>query len=398
MSTWSPTAEGFRTMFRRPALSLAEVSWRWSFGAAACTLLGLGFMAYLDTLPVDRTDLLLLRTGQPVLVAKAFSHILHGSALRVALASIVLFSALALLWILLASVGRGATLVSLFGYIRERASYFASTADTSAAPKSSELISGDTNRNWHLRSLTGLHFLRAALALAAGAGAVGAMIVSGFVSTNSNPPPGLVFFFGTATILLLWLIWSSISWFLSTASIFVVHQGKDTFAALSSTVDLCRERFGPVLAVGTWFGLAHLVLFLIATSVVAFPFAFVPLVPLGVVLTAVFLLTLVYFALVDTLYIGRLAGYVAILEAPPSPLPAPILPAPPSIQHSAFRIQPETAMVDQDEVILSDTPNPSHGHPSSARELESMTSSESEGTTADTPSPERKATHEGEPN
>jgi hypothetical protein len=116
------------------------------------------------------------------------------------------------------------------------------------------------------------------------------------------------------------------------------------------------------------------------------------------VLTAVFLLTLVYFAFVDTLYIGRLAGYVAILEAPPSPLPAPSLPSEPSTQHSAVRIPPETAMVDQDEVILSDTPNPSHEHASSAHELQSMTSSESEGTTADTPSPERKATHEGEPN
>jgi hypothetical protein len=354
MSSWSPTAEGFRTMFRRPALSLAEVSWRWSFGAAACVLLSLGFMAYLDTLPVDRTDLLLLRTGQPVLLAKAFSHILQGSALRVALASIVLFSALALLWILLASVGRGATLLSLLDYIRERALHFASSAGTTT-PQTSVLVGADTSHNRRLRSLAGLYFLRAALALAAGAAAIGAVIVAGFISTKSNPRLGLAVFFAAATILLLWLIWSSISWFLSTASIFVVHQGKDTFAALSSTVDLCRERFGPVVAVGTWFGLAHLVLFLIATSVVAFPFAFFPLVPLGVVLTAVLLLTLVYFAFVDTLYIGRLAGYVAILEAPPMP-PPPVVPVavPPSTDHPATST--EIAMVDQDEVILSDFP------------------------------------------
>jgi len=344
-------------MFRRPALSLAEVSWRWSFGAAACVLLSLGFIAYLDTLPVDRSDLLMLRTGQPVLIAKAFSHILHGSALRVALASIVLFTALALLWILLASVGRGATLLSLLDYIRERALHSASTA-AAATPQPSVLVASDTSHNWRLRSLAGLYFLRAALGLAAAAAAIGAVIVAGFVSTKSNPRPGLAVFFAAATILLLWLIWSSISWFLSTASIFVVHQGKDTFAALSSTVDLCRERFGPVVAVGTWFGLAHLVLFLIATSVVAFPFAFFPLVPLGVVLTAVLLLTLAYFAFVDTLYIGRLAGYVAILEAPPTPPPVEPPPAlaPASVQ--PFSIPLELARVDPDELILSDTPNP----------------------------------------
>lgn len=394
MSSWSPTAEGFRTMFRRPALSLAEVSWRWSFGAAACVLLSLGFIAYLDTLPIDRTDLLLLRTGQPVLIAKAFSHILHGSALRVALASIVLFSALALLWILLASVGRGATLLSLLDYIRERALHFASTAGTTT-PQTSELVAADASHNWRLRSLAGLHFLRAALALAAGAAAIGAVIVAGFVSTTSNPRPGLAVFFAATTILLLWLIWSSLSWFLSTASIFVVHQGKDTFAALSSTVDLCRERFGPVVAVGTWFGLAHLVLFLVATSVVAFPFAFVPLVPLGVVLTAVLLLALAYFAFVDTLYIGRLAGYVAILESPPTPapVPAPVSLAPTGIQHHS--IQSNLARVDQDELILSDTPNPLDV-PSPPQTFQSETPSTDEGTMHEgRPS---NATNDDEPN
>lgn len=394
MSSWSPTAEGFRTMFRRPALSLAEVSWRWSFGAAACVLLSLGFIAYLDTLPVDRTDLLLLRTGQPVLIAKAFSHILHGSALHVALASIVLFSALALLWIVLASIGRGATLLSLLDYIRERALHFASAAATTT-PQTSVLVAADTSHNWRLRSLAGLYFLRAALALAAGAAAIGAVIVAGFVSTKSNPHPGLAVFFAAATILLLWLIWSSISWFLSTASIFVVHQGKDTFAALSSTVDLCRERFGPVLAVGTWFGLAHLVLFLVATSVVAFPFAFFPIVPLGVVLTAVLLLTLVYFAFVDTLYIGRLAGYVAILEAPPTPPPvvhpralAPTTVVPPSTP-------PEPAMIDQDELILSDALN-TLDVPSPPQALQSETPSTDERTMHE--SGPSKATNDDDPN
>ena len=351
MSAWSPTAEGFRTMFRRPALPLAELSWRWSFGAAACVLLGLSFIAYLDTLPVTPADQLLLTTGHPVLVAKAFSHIFHGSALHVALASIVLFSALALLWILLASLGRGATLMSLLDHMRQRALHFAEAAG--AIPGASEAVG--TTDHWRLRSLAGLHFLRAALALAAGAAAIGAAILAGFVSTKSNPHPGLAFFLAAIAIVLLWLIWSSISWFLSIASIFVVRQGKDTFAALSTTVELCRERLGAVVAVGTWFGLAHLVLFLIATSVVAFPFAFFPLVPLGVVLIAVFLLTLLYFAFVDTLYIGRLAGYVAILEAPKMPPPpAVIAVVPPSIDHPATST--EIPMVDQDELILSDSP------------------------------------------
>ncbi len=343
-------------MFRRPALSLAEISWRWSFGAATCILLGLSFLAYFDTLPVDRTDLLLLRTRHPVLIAEAFSHILHGSALRVALACIVLFSALALLWILLASLGRGATLLSLVDHIRERAWNFTHAADTTSTSATSGLFYTETKHTWSLQSLVGLHFLRAALLLAAVTAMLGATILPGLVSTKSNPHSALAFFTAAIAIACLLLSWIAINWFLSMASILVVYAGKDTFAAITATMDLCRERLGPVIAVGTWFGLAHLVLFLVASSVVVFPFALFPLVPFGVVLIAVLLLTLIYFAFADSLYVGRLAGYIAILEAPPAP-PTPTLSPDPGTPHSALSIPPEAAMVDQDEPILSDIPN-----------------------------------------
>ena len=124
MATWSPTLEGFRTVFRRPALSLAEVIWRWSFGLAACILCSLAFFEYLNTLPVSNFDLLLLRTAHPLLVAQAFSHILHGSALRLASTCIILFSALTVLWIVLGSHRSSATLSPLLQYIRQRARSF----------------------------------------------------------------------------------------------------------------------------------------------------------------------------------------------------------------------------------------------------------------------------------
>ena len=364
MSPWSPTLEGFRSVFRRPALPLAEVAWRWSFGAAACVLLGLGFIEYLDTLPVSNLDLLLLRTRHPWLISQAFVHIFHGSSLRFVLAGVLLFSALAILWIFIASVGRAATLDTILSYIRTRA-----LAAQPSAPQVVDTTSdnrAEQSAHWRFRSMAGLHFLRAALALAACAGCVGAIILAGFFSSDTEPHPGLVFFLALIISLLIWLAWSSINWFLALASIFVVSRKKDTFAALASAVALCRDRFGSVMAVGTWFGVAHFVFFVVATSVVTFPLAFVQALPVGFVLLAILLLTLVYFAIVDTLHIGRLAGYVAILEAPPAPavavLASPsVISAPAtttSIQPSAISIQPETAMVDQDEPILTDRPQP----------------------------------------
>lgn len=360
MSPWSPTLEGFRSVFRRPALALAEVAWRWSFGAAACVLLGAGFIEYLDTLPVSNLDLFLLRTRHPWLISHAFVHIFHGSGLRFVLAGALLFSALAILWIFIASVGRAATLDTILSYIRTR---------TLAAQQSALQIVDTTSDNraeqsahWRFRSMAGLHFLRAALALAACAGCVGAIIFAGFFSSDTDPHPGLAFFLALIISLLIWLAWSSINWFLALASIFVVRGKKDTFAALASAISLCRDRFGSVMAVGTWFGVAHLVLFIIATSVVTFPLAFVHALPVGFVSLAILLLTLAYFAIVDTLHIGRLAGYVAILEAPPAPavavLASPSVISTPattmSTQPSALSLQPETTMVDQDELILCD--------------------------------------------
>jgi hypothetical protein len=377
MTGWSPTLEGFRTMFRRPSLSLAEISWRFSFGAATCVLFGLAGIAYLETLPVTGGDLLLLRTGHPLLVAQAIAHIFHGSVLRFVVATVIMFSALAIFWILVASLGRAATLGPLLAHIRERAHDRKRAQDRQfvqdqlaeekmsepdAAPSPAELLDGHCSG--HLRSLAGLHFLRVALGLAACGCGVGAMLLASSVSTKTDPRPGLAFLVFASLLVLIWGLWSSVSWFLAAAPIFVVREGRDTFGALLSTATLFRERPGPVMAVGSWFGLTHLILLIGAGTVIGFPMAFVSFTPPVVILAAVLLLTFTYFALVDALYIGRLAGYVAIVEAPPAPTPLPVPPILPqdSIQMipqvSAHSLPPGMATVDQSENILSDTSTP----------------------------------------
>src|SRR5438270_578020 len=120
MSRISPTLEGFRAAFRRPSLALAEISWRWTVGAATCALLIFGFFEYLRTLPVTNGDLLFLRTRQPVLIGQAISHILRGSLWRAALAGLLAALALCFAWIVAASVGRNLTLRVLLEYFAHR--------------------------------------------------------------------------------------------------------------------------------------------------------------------------------------------------------------------------------------------------------------------------------------
>src|ERR1700683_3325723 len=114
-----PTLEGCRAIFRRPSLGFAEIAWRWSFGAAAALLITLACFEYLDTLPVTRSDLILLRTRQPVLISQVIGHIVRGSGFRLVEALIVLALALTVAWIFVAALGRVATLKTLLAYFHE---------------------------------------------------------------------------------------------------------------------------------------------------------------------------------------------------------------------------------------------------------------------------------------
>ena len=152
---------------------------------------------------------------------------------------------------------------------------------------------------------------------------------------------------------LIFLAWSTLNWVLSLAGVFAVRDGdarKDALGAVSAAVSFCRARSGAVLAVTIWTGLAHLTVFVVATTVVSMPLGLAQIVPARVVLAAVILLTVAYFAVADWLYIARLAGYVCIAEMPEALL-APMAPA------RLPALPPPHTTIDRDEPILSDLPN-----------------------------------------
>jgi len=342
----SPTLEGFRAVLRQPSLGLAEVAWRWSFGGATALLAAISFLEYLDTLTVSRSDVLLLRTRQPALISAAIQHAVRGSGLRLVAAIIVLSFALLIGWIVIAALARAATIEALLEYVRQQ--FHASGFHVEEEP----------SWGWRLGSLLGLNFFRAGTTLAATVGCVAAVMVGGVASPADNPVPGLAVLITLAVALLVWLVWSTINWFLSLAPIFVVRDGRDMFASIAATIDLCRDHAGAVFAVGTWFGLAHLAAFFAAITVVVFPLGLSGLLPRGVILGGVLLVMLLYFAIVDFLYVGRLAAFVAMVESPGPTAPESLNPLPPDRgEPAAFSIR-QTSAVDQDELILSDLPAP----------------------------------------
>lgn len=333
----SYTSEGFRAAFRRPSLAFAEITWRWTVGATAAVLSGFALLQYLDTLPVTNGELLFLRTKQPVLIGRVLAHILRGSLNRVVLT--VLFTALGLtaIWIVAASISRALT-------VRELVEYFADRSNATG--------NIFTNASWKhpLRALIRLNFLRAALALAAMCGLVGAAILAGFASPEANPQPTMAFLFFLPLAALVALTWWALNWFLSLASVLAVREGDHALGAISAAVALCRERAGAVFAVGAWTGLAHVAPFVGALIVASMSLGLAALGTWRLMVAGMVLTLLVYFSVADWLYMARLAGYVSILEMP-YVLPVPAAP------HSDHCVPAVQGTIDFGEPILSDVPN-----------------------------------------
>ena len=344
----SATAEGFRTAFRNPSFALAEITWRWVVGVTATLLIVFGFCEYLDTLPVNYGEMLFLKSGQPILISQAMAHVLHGSLVRAVMSLVVAGLLLVLLWIIAASLGRVTTLRAMLDSIGEKLA--AKTAEIGAAVED-EAGPATGLSAWETAvTLARLNFLRVSLALASVTAFLGASILAGFVSSDKDPRPGVVFLLFFPLALLVGLAWFSLNWLLSLATVFAVKNGNGPLGAISAAVSLCRERPGAVAAVSTWTGLARLAAFVAATTAVSIPVGLAGLLPWRLVVLAILAVTLAYFAVADWLYTARLAGYVTIIEMPEDlwkpvvPPTAPPLPLP--VQSS----------IDRDELILSDLP------------------------------------------
>jgi hypothetical protein len=349
----SPTIEGFRAAFRRPSLPLAEIIWRWTAGATTAALLLFALFEYLSTLPVTNGELLFLRTRQPYLVGEAMAHILRGSLSRAVMAGILAAFLLLTLWIFAASVGRIATVRALLDYFRR----YRAGARSADGVRNADETDVASNVSTNLPALLRLNFLRAAVALAAVLGFMGAAILAGFASPDADPQPALAFFLFLPLAGLIFLAWAALNWLLSLAGMFAVRDGEDALGAISAAVTLCRERTGPVAAVSFWTGLAHAVAFVGATTVASMPLGFAAVVPWRLVVLAVLLVTLAYFVLADCLYMSRLAGYVYIAEMPEAIwAPLPPAPVPSTMGGPLVRTTPVETTIDRDEPILSDLP------------------------------------------
>jgi hypothetical protein len=329
MRSPSPTAEGFRLIFRQPAIPLAEIAWRWSFAAAFWFLSASLLVGYADSLSANRVDQLLLATRQPALILRALHRMIHGSALRFTAGGILLAVGLIVLWIVLGSLGRAATIKAMMEAL--------------------EIAPSGRTRTGMISSLMAINFLRASGTLAAVIAAGGAALIASGVWASTHVAASAAVRLWLLVLVMVWVAWRTLDWNLSTSSLFIAVNRVSAFSAISSTVSWYRDRLGSVLAAGTWFGLIHGGAFLTACGASFTVLSVAQILGAGPTLFLEFAIVVIYCAVADLLYIGRLTAYLAIIRRVDSLTVADTL-------ASSASSSTERTAIDQSELILSDVP------------------------------------------
>jgi hypothetical protein len=327
MDSLSPITRGLRLLFLRPAIPLAEVAWRWSFAVAFWFLTAMLLVEYAGSLPVDVASSLLLGTGQPDLVGRALHRIFSGSTIRLGRGAIVFAITMTILWVGVASLGRLATLKAL-------GEEFGGPAPTRAG-RPARLLG----------SLLALNFFRTALRLASVVAALGALLLVSSIWARTKVSLSDSARLGFALIVLVWLPCTVLNWFLATAAIFVVCRHRPALAAIASLVELCHSRLSSVAMIGICFGVAHIGALILAFAFGSIAFSLAGVIGMLAALPIAFLVAVVYFAVADFLYTGRLAAYLALIQGGEE------------FDLSRAELPPGTkGQIDQSELILSDAP------------------------------------------
>lgn len=303
LSNESPIRYGFRAVWPEPSLPLAEIAWRWSWGAATLLLIWFAGHEFLRSLTVTHRDEWQLQSGSPQLVADAIMHIFRGSGPAVLRLFLIVAPASVLLWVVAATLGRTVTLRSL--------------------------VPGDarfTGRSFCL------HVWRAVVGVLTFIGIVLSFFLGAILMARTEPPQPLLFmavFFPLT--LVLTVLRSRINWLLLLGNIYVAR-GMKAGEGFGRATQVFKRRSGDFIGVGIVAGVLRLILIGVVTMLDLALVPFVGKASSGLLWTAFVLITLAYFAISDWLYMVKLAAYTRIIEEDARPAAAPVaVAAPPQI-------------------------------------------------------------------
>jgi hypothetical protein len=296
----SPVRYGFRTVARAPDLAVAEIAWRWAWGAASLAIAWFAAHEFLRSLLVSGWDRFRLESGNPQLIAAAIVAIFGDSGPTLLRLFLIITPAVLVLWTAAATLGRAATLRALI-------------ADSPI-----------------LARTFFLHAWRIVVGIAFSFATVAVFVMASLLAGRGDQPQPIIFiaiFFPLAIVLNI--LRSRLGWLLLLANLYVAH-GKSASEGFGLATRLAKRRSGEFMGVGTVVGTIRIVLMVVATVASLFIAAGIGHAPGWLLWLAFLLVTLVYFAVSDYLYMVKLAAYAHIVAADlaPAPVPEPAAPQP----------------------------------------------------------------------
>jgi hypothetical protein len=285
----SPIRAGFDAVKRAPAVAVIEIAWRWTFGVIATVLLLFGVRAFLAGLNVSPADEQAIRGSDPSIAAAALAHLFQkkGVLQRFFEIAAALVVPTVLVWIVTATLGRIAVLKRLLG-----------VAHINAA------------------GVLYLTIARAALLFACILLWYLWMVICAFIAmTGEAPNYPLYLLLSFVALPVIAIGWGFLNWILSFAPLFVARDTAGAMESCRRALQLAREERAAFVSVTSWLGfprLAAMVVVLILAVIALF--AIQSAVFASAVLT---LVTLLYCAFADYLYVVRLAAYAQIARELP---------------------------------------------------------------------------------
>ena len=281
---------------RDPAIFLVEILWRWSFALLACLLVaGVGVML-LGPLHVEKAWDTAWGSRDPQRIGQVLVAIVLLLGAKLIIAAVAVPLAIALLWSILAALGRFVTV--------------------------KRLRAGLTSLRF--RTVLALQLLRGLISWFSLVLLFATTLGEALIATR-GPQPDLVLYYLMVmpSVILIGAFWLTMNWYLSLAAIFG-REGQSFSGAVRQARQTVRQQRSDFAGTGFVFLIFRTVILLIAAAICGLTSGMAGTAPqsYSVLLMVV---SLAYFAVADFLYMARMAAYLALADAHVDPAAGPKL-------------------------------------------------------------------------
>ncbi len=292
----NPITQGLRAVTRDPATFLVEILWRWSFALLACVLVAGVGLKLLGPLHVAKAWDTAWGSRDPQRIGQLLVAIVLLLGVKLIIAAVAVPLAIALLWSILAALGRFVTV--------------------------KRLRAGLTSLRF--RTILALQLLRGLISWFSLVLLFATTFGEALIATRGPQPDLLLYYLMVMpSVILIGAFWLTVNWYLSLAAIFG-REGQSVRGALRQARQTVRQQRSDFAGTGFVFLIFRTVILLIAAAICGLTSGMAGTAPQSY-FVLLMVVSLAYLAVADFLYMARMAAYLALAAAHVDPAAGPKL-------------------------------------------------------------------------